>query len=125
MILDETIAEDDDPDDDALSATPAKVLDTSVLIDGRILDIAATGFLEGDLVIAEFVLDELRHIADNTDSLKRTRGRRGLDIVKQLQNQLGDRVVLHARDLDDASEVDVQLLKLCQHASRRGGHQRL
>ena len=115
LILDETIAGDDDPDDDdALLATPAKVLDTSVLIDGRILDIAATGFLEGDLVIAEFVLDELRHIADNTDSLKRTRGRRGLDIVKQLQNQLGDRVVIHARDLDDTSEVDVQLLKLCR-----------
>ncbi|MFH1880592.1 MAG: PIN domain-containing protein [Bacillota bacterium] len=115
MILDETIAEDDEADDEpALSAIPAKILDTSVLIDGRILDIAATGFLEGDLVISEIVLDELRHIADSADSLKRTRGRRGLDIVKHLQNQLGARVVIRGRNTADDSEVDVQLLKLCR-----------
>ncbi len=109
------ILDDSQPQDDAKpSGTPAKVLDTSVLIDGRILDIAATGFLEGDLVIAEFVLDELRHIADSADTLKRTRGRRGLDIVKQLQTKLGDRVVIRERNGRDQSEVDVQLLKLCQ-----------
>lgn len=96
------------------SGIPAKVLDTSVLIDGRILDIAATGFLEGELVIAEFVLDELRHIADSADTLKRTRGRRGLDIVKQLQGKLGNRVVIRERSGRDTNEVDVQLLKLCQ-----------
>ncbi|HPF88451.1 MAG TPA: TRAM domain-containing protein [Candidatus Limiplasma sp.] len=121
IILDETMTDDeeeDEPDEPqaipAPAAIPAKVLDTSVLIDGRILDIAATGFVEGDLVVAEFVLDELRHIADSADSLKRTRGRRGLDIVKQLQNQLGDRVVLHSPQEADDSEVDVRLLKLCR-----------
>jgi len=114
MILDEDIAEDDEPAEAAAAVAPAKVLDTSVLIDGRILDIAETGFLEGDLVVSEIVLDELRHIADSADSLKRTRGRRGLDIVKQLQNQLGERVVIRSRDGNDDAEVDVQLLKLCR-----------
>ncbi len=110
------ILDDSEPEDDTVqpSAIPPKVLDTSVLIDGRILDIAATGFLEGDLVIAEFVLDELRHIADSADTLKRTRGRRGLDIVKQLQTKLGDRVIIRERDSHDTNEVDVQLLTLCQ-----------
>ncbi|HPJ03214.1 MAG TPA: TRAM domain-containing protein [Candidatus Limiplasma sp.] len=110
------ILDDSGPEEESsqISGIPAKVLDTSVLIDGRILDIAATGFLEGELVIAEFVLDELRHIADSADTLKRTRGRRGLDIVKQLQAKLGSRVVIHERSGRDQSEVDVQLLKLCQ-----------
>lgn len=116
MILDDDPPEEEEePANPALpSAIPPKVLDTSVLIDGRILDITATGFLEGDLVVADFVLDELRHIADSADSLKRTRGRRGLDIVKQLQNQLGERVVLHTPAEADGSEVDVRLLKLCR-----------
>ncbi|MBN1776506.1 MAG: PIN domain-containing protein [Clostridiales bacterium] len=114
MILDDSIAEDDDALGEPAASIPPKVLDTSVLIDGRILDIAATGFLEGELVIAEFVLDELRHIADSADTLKRTRGRRGLDIVKQLQSELKERVVIRERSGDDAGEVDVQLLKLCQ-----------
>ena len=114
MILDDSQAEDDDPAELPAAAIPAKILDTSVLIDGRIVDIEATGFLEGNLVISEIVLDELRHIADSADSLKRTRGRRGLDIVKQLQTQAGDRVVIHAREAVDDTEVDVQLLKLCR-----------
>lgn len=115
LILDDGMPEDDDTAETAaVTAIPAKVLDTSVLIDGRILDIADTGFLEGDLVISEIVLDELRHIADSADSLKRTRGRRGLDIVKQLQNRLGERVVIRSRDGADDAEVDVQLLKLCR-----------
>jgi uncharacterized protein YacL len=116
MILDENEADDDEPTEPApdVPAIPAKVLDTSVLIDGRILDIADTGFLEGNLVVSEIVLDELRHIADSADSLKRTRGRRGLDIVKRLQNQLSERVVIRSRDNTDDTEVDVQLLKLCR-----------
>ena len=109
-----TWPEEDEQGEEKPSAIPVKVLDTSVLIDGRILDIAATGFLEGDFVISEIVLDELRHIADSADSLKRTRGRRGLDIVKQLQNQSGSRVVIRARHNGEDSEVDVQLLKLCR-----------
>ena len=113
MMLDDSIAEDDEAAEET-AGIPVKVLDTSVLIDGRILDIAATGFLEGDLVIADFVLDELRHIADSADTLKRTRGRRGLDIVKQLQQKLGGRVIIRERSGEDASEVDVRLLTLCQ-----------
>ena len=122
ILMDETMDETMDEAEEAQDSVekeqpctaPAKVLDTSVLIDGRILDIADTGFLEGNLIIAEFVLDELRHIADSADSLKRTRGRRGLDIVKQLQNRLGDRVVIHTPTYTDDSEVDVRLLKLCR-----------
>ena len=60
-----------------------KLLDTSVIIDGRIADISETGFVEGTLVVPQFVLTELQHIADSSDTLKRTRGRRGLDILKQ------------------------------------------
>ena len=120
MMLDEDITEDTDitSEEDAVyqpsAGIPPKVLDTSVLIDGRILDIAATGFLEGNLVIADFILDELRHIADSADTLKRTRGRRGLDIVKQLQSQLNERVIIRDDGHKNTAEVDVQLLKLCQ-----------
>ena len=66
---------------------PPKVLDTSVIIDGRIADICKTGFIEGKLVIPRFVLNELQHIADSSDDLKRVRGRRGLDILNSIQNQ--------------------------------------
>ena len=66
-----------------------KIFDTSVIIDGRIADIMKTGFIEGTIVIPEFVLVELRHIADSSDALKRNRGRRGLDILKKIQNEYG------------------------------------
>ena len=65
-----------------------KILDTSVIIDGRIADICKTGFIEGTLVIPEFVLEELQHIADSSDLLKRNRGRRGLDILNKIQKEL-------------------------------------
>ena len=68
--------------------TIPKVLDTSVIIDGRIFDICQTGFVEGPLVIPNFVLDELRHISDSSDGLKRNRGRRGLDILNKIQKEL-------------------------------------
>lgn len=71
-----------------VSAGRPKILDTSVIIDGRILDLLHTGFIEGKIVIPTFVLDELRHIADSSDSLKRNRGRRGLDILNEIQKQL-------------------------------------
>lgn len=89
-----------------------KVLDTSVIIDGRILDICKTGFLEGPLVVPAFVLKELRHIADSADALKRGRGRRGLDILKEMQTALEQEIVLEERDYDDVDEVDVKLLRL-------------
>lgn len=91
-----------------------KVLDTSVIIDGRIADICRTGFMEGPLIIPEFVLEELQHIADSSDSLKRNRGRRGLDILNMIQKEIDIEVVIHEKDFEDISEVDSKLLKLGQ-----------
>jgi len=91
-----------------------KILDTSVIIDGRIADICKTGFVEGPLVIPAFVLEELRHIADSSDSLKRNRGRRGLDILNRIQNELEIPVEIIERDFEELSEVDTKLLKLAQ-----------
>lgn len=97
-------------------ATP-KVLDTSVIIDGRIADIMKTGFIEGNIVIPEFVLVELRHIADSSDGLKRNRGRRGLDILNRIQTEYGIEIYNTDKEkgLDDIPEVDVKLLKLAQN----------
>lgn len=96
-------------------ATP-KIFDTSVIIDGRIADIMKTGFIEGTIVIPEFVLVELRHIADSSDSLKRNRGRRGLDILNKIQDEYG--IEIYNTDsekaLEEIPEVDVKLLKLAQ-----------
>ncbi len=93
-----------------------KILDTSVIIDGRILEIMKTGFLEGPIVIPEFVLVELRHIADSSDSLKRVRGRRGLDILNKIQTEY--EIQIYNTDsekaLKEIPEVDVKLLKLAQ-----------
>lgn len=92
----------------------AKVLDTSVIIDGRIADICRTGFVEGPLIIPGFVLEELRHIADSSDVLKRNRGRRGLDILNMIQKELDIEVKIHEKDFSDIAEVDSKLLKLAQ-----------
>ena len=94
-----------------------KILDTSVIIDGRIVDILKTGFLEGDIVIPSFVLVELRHIADSSDPLKRNRGRRGLDILNKIQTEYGIEIYETGSDksLEDIPEVDVKLLKLAQN----------
>lgn len=120
---DEDIDDDDDEDEESApgtpcTATPAKILDTSVIIDGRIFDIAKTGFLEGDIVIPQFVLAELRHIADSGDALRRARGRRGLDVLGKLQTELKRNVIVEETDYPDVAEVDVKLLKLCKD---RGG----
>lgn len=93
---------------------PPKVLDTSVIIDGRIADICKTGFIEGKLVIPAFVLEELRHIADSADDLKRVRGRRGLDILNIIQKELNIEVEISEKDFSDIAEVDSKLLKLAQ-----------
>lgn len=92
----------------------SKILDTSVIIDGRIFDVCKTGFVEGDLVIPQFVLGELRHIADSSDPLRRNRGRRGLDILQKLQTELKLTVRVDDTDFDDTDEVDVKLLRLSQ-----------
>ncbi len=91
-----------------------KVLDTSVIIDGRIADICKTGFIEGPLVIPEFVLGELQSIADSSDGLKRNRGRRGLDILNKIQKELDIEVIIHEEKFPDVPEVDTKLLKLTQ-----------
>lgn len=89
-----------------------KILDTSVIIDGRVADICETDFLEGPLVIPQFILQELQHIADSADSLKRARGRRGLDILNRMQK--GDTVEVRVVDDDypDIKEVDAKLIAL-------------
>lgn len=92
----------------------AKVLDTSVIIDGRIFDLCKTGFIEGTLVIPNFVLDELRHISDSSDSLKRNRGRRGLDILNKIQKELDIETEIWEGDFKEIVEVDSKLLKLAQ-----------
>jgi len=89
-----------------------KILDTSVIIDGRIADIVRTGFMEGPIIIPEFVLKELRHVADSSDNLKRTKGRRGLDILKTIQTQMDIEVIITNQDFEEVSEVDIKLLKL-------------
>lgn len=94
-----------------------KILDTSVIIDGRIFDICQTGFIEGPLIIPNFVLDELQHIADSSDGLKRNRGRRGLDILNKIQKELDIEVIIHEKKFDDIQEVDSKLLKLTQELS--------
>ncbi|NLD20610.1 MAG: PIN domain nuclease [Clostridiales bacterium] len=93
-----------------------KIFDTSVIIDGRISDIMRTGFIEGPIVIPEFVLVELRHIADSSDALKRNRGRRGLDILNKIQSDYGIEIynTVAEKALDEIPEVDVKLLKLAQ-----------
>lgn len=101
---------------DRRKAAIPKILDTSVIVDGRIAEIMKTGFLEGPVVIPEFVLVELRHIADSSDALKRNRGRRGLDILNKIQEEYG--IEIYNTDsekaLKDIPEVDVKLLKLAQ-----------
>jgi len=93
-----------------------KIIDTSVIIDGRIADVLKTGFLEGQIIIPEFVLVELRHIADSADGLKRNRGRRGLDILGKIQNDYRIEIYNTENDkvLQEIPEVDVKLIKLAQ-----------
>ncbi|MDF2635644.1 MAG: Nucleotide binding protein PINc [Pelosinus sp.] len=91
-----------------------KILDTSVIIDGRIADICKSGFVEGTLVVPMFVLEELQHIADSSDLLKRNRGRRGLDILNRMQKELGLDVEINEQDFEDIAEVDSKLVKLAQ-----------
>jgi len=91
-----------------------KILDTSVIIDGRISDICETGFIEGVLVIPTFVLNELQLIADSADSMKRNRGRRGLDILNKMQKDQSIKVKISDMDFQDVHEVDSKLVKLAK-----------
>ena len=91
-----------------------KVLDTSVIIDGRIADICETGFMDGTLVIPQFVLKELQLVADSSDSMKRNRGRRGLDILQKIQKMAGVDVTISDMDFPDVREVDLKLIELAR-----------
>jgi len=91
-----------------------KILDTSVIIDGRIADVCETGFVDGALVIPQFVLKELQLVADSADSLKRNRGRRGLDILQKIQKMSGVEVMVSDLDFPDVREVDLKLIELAR-----------
>ena len=91
-----------------------KILDTSVIIDGRIADIAETGFLDGLIVIPQFVLRELQLVADSADSLKRNRGRRGLDILQRLQKTASVQIQIVEDDFPSVREVDLKLIELAK-----------
>lgn len=103
-----------DRDKDKVDGSQYKLLDTSVIIDGRIADICKSGFIEGTILIPVFVLEELQHIADSSDVLKRNRGRRGLDVLNRIQKEFGMYVQIDSRDFEDISEVDSKLVKLGQ-----------
>jgi uncharacterized protein YacL len=92
-----------------------KILDTSVIIDGRISDICATAFIEGDLVVPQFILKELQFIADSSDNLKRQRGRRGLEVLDHLQKSSQVSVVISEMDFPDVKDVDSKLIELARY----------
>src|SRR5260221_10523897 len=91
-----------------------KILDTSVIIDGRIADVCETGFIDGTLVIPQFVLKELQLVADSADGLKRNRGRRGLDILQKIQKMSGIDVMISDVDFPEVKEVDLKLIELAR-----------
>jgi uncharacterized protein YacL len=90
------------------------LLDTSVIIDGRILDIFKTNFIEGKVVIPRFVLKELQQIADSTDPIKRQRGRRGLEILHTIQKEAGQVISINEEDFPDVHEVDTKLVRMAK-----------
>ena len=96
------------------SARRYRVLDTSVIIDGRIADICETGFMDGTLVVPQFVLKELQLVADSSDSMKRNRGRRGLDILQKIQKMSGVDVTISDVDFPDVRDVDTKLIELAR-----------
>jgi uncharacterized protein YacL len=109
-----------DPDKDApaRAGEPHIVVDTSAIIDGRIAEIVESGFIYGTLVVPRFVLDELQHIADSSDTLRRNRGRRGLDILARMQKDPGTPVEIVEDNIPDENEVDAKLVALARSRSR-------
>ncbi|MEO8325004.1 MAG: TRAM domain-containing protein [Nitrospirota bacterium] len=107
-------AASDIPTGDTESVRIKKLLDTSVIIDGRIADLCETGFIEGTLVVPHFILQELQHISDSSDGLKRARGRRGLDILNVLQKVSNIKVELVEDDFPHVKEVDTKLIELAK-----------
>lgn len=97
-----------------LKPTKSKVLDTSCIIDGRIEDLLKTGFIDGQLVVPQFVLEELQRVADSSSDQKRARGRRGLDIINRIRKNYPSRVTIDSADYDNIGAVDSKLVKLAQ-----------
>ncbi len=97
-----------------LKAASSKVLDTSCIIDGRIEQLLTLGFIEGQILVPQFVLQELQQVADAQNDLKRSRGRRGLDSLNRLQASLNGRIVIHSADYPDLTTVDAKLVRLTQ-----------
>jgi uncharacterized protein YacL len=95
------------------------VLDTSVIIDGRVADIVEVGFLDGALVVPQFVLKELQYVADSSDPLRRNRGRRGLDILHRMQKMAGVEVVISDLDYPEIKEVDLKLIEVAKTLAGR------
>jgi uncharacterized protein YacL len=97
-----------------LKPSKTKVLDTSCIIDGRIEGLLATGFLEGQLLVPQFVLQELQQVADAANDQKRGRGRRGLDVLNRVREAYPNRLLINSEDYDDIPTVDAKLVKLAQ-----------
>src|SRR5919202_5409794 len=94
-----------------LKPAPTKVLDTSCIIDGRIEELLNTGFIEGQIIVSQFVLQELQQLADAANDQKRIRGRRGLDILNRMQDAYPDRLIIHSADYEDLHTVDTKLVR--------------
>ncbi|MEW6406164.1 MAG: TRAM domain-containing protein, partial [Chloroflexota bacterium] len=94
------------------------ILDTSVIIDGRIADVCETGFIDGDLIIPQFILKELQMIADSSEATRRTRGRRGLDILNKMQKQSFVKIIIEDVDFPSVKEVDQKLITLAKETGR-------
>lgn len=97
-----------------LKPASTKVLDTSCIIDGRIEELLNTGFVEGQILVPQFVLAELQQVADASSDIKRVRGRRGLDILNRMKEAYPDRIIIHSADYDDVPTVDAKLVRLVQ-----------
>ncbi|MCL1466509.1 PIN/TRAM domain-containing protein [Argonema galeatum] len=97
-----------------LKPAATKVLDTSCIIDGRIEELLDTGFVEGQILVPQFVLRELQQVADASNDQKRVRGRRGLDILNRMKNTYPERIVIHSADYEDIPTVDAKLVRLAQ-----------
>ena len=97
-----------------LKPAPSKIIDTSCIIDGRIQNLLETGFLEGQLLIPQFILQELQLVADAANDQKRARGRRGLEILNQMRDHYPDQIQIHPADYEDVATVDAKLVRLAQ-----------
>ena len=104
---------------DAPAGPNCKVLDTSVIIDGRVADVSEAGFLEGVMIIPSFVLRELQYIADSPDSLRRARGRKGLEILQKLKKAPSGRVVFSQEEIPEIREVDLKLIELAKRMNAK------